>query len=925
VTVGCPSNETIAELVCRQLAAPRADEVEGHVADCATCRRVVGVLARSSLPRLAAIHSIDDEPPATVLLRAGAMVGRYRILGLLGAGGMGVVYRAHDPELDRSIAIKLLHPELAADPEAARTLLLAEAQVMAKLRHPNVVAVHDVGTHGDLVFIAMELIEGETLRSWLAEPRSWRDVVRVLVDAGRGLAAAHAQGIVHRDFKPENVLIGAADQVCVADFGLARPAGATGDVGGTPKYMAPEQRAGQPPDPRADQYSYCAVLDEALRATRSSTGERLARRFAKRGLAADPDARYPSMDALLAHVARYRASIRRRWMVAAAAVLVVGAAGATMASRGSIDPCETAAEAPTIVGSNVILAAFSPDVARRVDDRLAAWRTRVGAMRGATCHASRVAGTESSELSDLRMECIADSVRRVSALEDAFAKPTKALVGNALAALDRASDLSACESRRAVLEPLRAPDDPSGRARFEALRTQLAAATAADDSGRADAAAAAADIAVRARADGFHAIEAEAWHLAAMAQFHAEQPLAARESFQRAIVAAESAGYDVLRGALYLELVATEDSANAAKLIAQGKALADRLGDPHLRWQVMFAEANAACAAQDFARCAQHCQAVLADRGPIEDRVTAEVTESLSGALFLSGHRDEGLAAEHKAIAIFEKLYGPDSPTMIDVLAELGDELGQVGRLDESVDALEKAIAIAERAGLAMPELAAKLADTLLLVDRAPEAVPLVDRAIAASEQSLGKTSMRYAWVLLTRAKVLARVDRLDDAIRDGTDAIAIMRGDADANANGGLASPLTILADLQARRGRLDDAIRSLEEAIRIYEHVPSNDHYGAESELGWVEYLAHRPADARAHYERALALLAKLDQADPTEVAASEVGVARCLLALGADHARTVALLHAAHDTYAATGRFTPQLDEIAALLAGRAPPLK
>ncbi len=920
MSLACPSNETIAELVCRQLGTPRADEVELHVADCATCRKLVGVLARSSLPRLAAIHPPDHDQPATVLLRAGATIGRYQILGLLGAGGMGVVYRAHDPELDRAVAIKLLHPELATDPEAARALLLGEAQVMAKLRHPNVVAVHDVGTHGALVFIAMELIEGETLRSWLAEPRSWRDVVRVLGDAGRGLAAAHAQGIVHRDFKPENVLIGAGDQVCVADFGLARPAGAGGDIGGTPKYMAPEQRAGQPPDPRADQYSYCAVLDEALRATRSSTGEKLARRFAKRGLASDPAARYPSMDALLAQLTRYRASVRRRWMVAAAAVLVAGSTGAAIASRGSVDPCATAGEPPIVVASSVIRAAFASDTAQRVDDRLEAWRTHVGSMRSATCRASRVGGTESSELSDLRMECIADSVRRVSALEDAFAKPTKTLVDNALAALDRASDLSECESRRAVLEPLRAPSDPAGRARFEALRTQLAAADAANLSGRAGVATAAADIAQGARTAGFHAVEAEAWHLAAMAQFRAEEALAARESFQRAIVAAEAAGYDVLRGALYLEQVAVEDSAGAAKLIAQGKALAERLGDPRLRWQVMFAESNAACSAQDFARCAERCQAVLADRGPIEDRVTAEVTESLSGALFLSGHRDEGLVAERKAIAIFEKLYGPDSPTMIDVLAELGDELGQVGRLDESVATLEKAMGLADRGGLAMPELAAKLADTLLLVDRAPESVPIVDRAVAASEHSFGATSMRYAWILLTRAKVLARVDRLDDALRDGTTAISIMRGNADAVADGGLASPLTILGDLQARRGRLDDAIRSLEEAIQIYERVPSNDHYGAESELGWVEFVAHRPADARVHYERALALLGKLDQADPTEVAASEVGVARCLIALGTDRAHAVALLHAARDAYAPTERFKPQLDEISALLAKR-----
>jgi eukaryotic-like serine/threonine-protein kinase len=908
---GCPSNDTIAELVCHRLPAPRAVDVETHVADCPTCRKIVGVLAQSSLPQLA---TEDD-----ALLRPGDTIGRYQILGLIGAGGMGVVYRAHDPELDRPIAIKLLHSELASDPAAARAQLLAEAQLMAKLRHPNVVAVHDVGTHRDLVFMAMELIPGETLRTWLSVPRPPREVMRVLVAAGRGLAAAHAHGIVHRDFKPENVLLG-DNHVCVADFGLARPAGAGGDIAGTPRYMAPEQRAGHAPDPLADQYSYCAVLDEALCATRTKRGERLARRFARRGLQTDPAARYPSMDALLATIARRRTVVRRGWLAATALVLVAASTTGGFAARHSaIDPCATDTR-PAVADAATIRAAFDADTAQRVNDRLAAWRTNIGAMRQAACRAARVDGRESSELSDLRMECIADSVRRVTALGDVLAKPTADLADNPLVALDRAADVTMCNSRRAVLEPLRPPDAPAARMRWEELRTRLARASASTAAGQPEAATMATSVATAAAASGFHAIEAEAWQDTAEAHFHHEEPLVAREALQHAIVAADAAGYDLLRAELYFEQSAVEDTLDrrpdAAKLIAQGKALAERLGEPRLRWATLFAEAQVACSAQDYAHCIELFRAELADRGPIRDHVTAEVNESLAGALFLAGQRTEGIAAQQQSLAILTELYGKDSTANIDAIGELGDMLGQIGRLDDSVAALERAIAIADRAHRPpMSELEAKLAETLLLVDRSRDALAVVERALAASEQMFGERSSRHAWVLLTRAKVFAKLARFDDALRDGVAAIAIMRG-ADSVLFG-LAGPLVALADVQLHAGKLDDARRSAVEAIAVFERTPTDDRYTAETELGLVELASRRPSEALTHLERAIKLLGTVDHADPTELASAQVGVARALLALGRDRSRALELLRTARTAYAATGHYADEQAEIATLL--------
>lgn len=232
----------------------------------------------------------EDVPPVP-------QVGRYLLLRKLGQGGMGVVYAAYDPDLDRKVALKLLHPSANRDNEEARSRLLREAQAMARVSHPNVIPVFDVGMWGDQVFVAMELVEGGTLGSWLKEAKpSWREVLERYLQAGRGLQAAHAAGLVHRDFKPANVLVSHAGRVYVTDFGLARQVGdapeapatpeeaqllessdrrmldttltEAGLLVGTPNYMSPEQFRGTQLDARTDQFSFCAALYGALYGTR---------------------------------------------------------------------------------------------------------------------------------------------------------------------------------------------------------------------------------------------------------------------------------------------------------------------------------------------------------------------------------------------------------------------------------------------------------------------------------------------------------------------------------------------------------------------------------------------------------------------------------------------------------------------------------
>jgi len=357
---------------------------DDHMASCARCRELVSALVK--LESMAEQRSpvISPSPSSTITDRAsgsmtaGLRIGRYEVVSRLGEGDMGVVYCAWDPELGRRVALKLLSgaPDRIAHARLHDRLRL-EAQAMAQVTHPNVVTVYDVGTWDDRIFIAMELVPGQTLAQWLAcGRRSWRDVLAMFLAAGRGLAGAHAAGIVHRDFKPTNVLVGRDGRVCVSDFGLATTIVDTAGPGpgsdgtvlgdgisehgatatfcqGTPFFMAPEQLRGAPPDVRSDQYSFCVALhlaitgehpcpghsmDEILQAClegrrRRAAHPRMPRRLWKvirRGLAVHPDDRHPAMPALLAALTDCR-SRRRGEAIAGAIIASIALAGALVA------------------------------------------------------------------------------------------------------------------------------------------------------------------------------------------------------------------------------------------------------------------------------------------------------------------------------------------------------------------------------------------------------------------------------------------------------------------------------------------------------------------------------------------------------------------------------------------------------------------
>jgi len=370
----CPPDEVLAVHLEGELAGAEAERVAAHIDDCDACRELVVVLARQmridrdtvasqpfpSIPGVPKPLAIDLTPPSL----PGAFAGRYQIKRMIGRGAMGQVFEALDLNLHRLIALKVLRlaPDKSpAERAEAANRLVREARAMAVLSHRNVVAVYDVGQHADQVFVAMQLVDGATLRKWLAaQKRTPRQIIKVMCEAGIGLAAAHQARLIHRDFKPDNILISRRGTARVTDFGLARraefgpdPLGRSSDVGaeadrgsrpviveidtadshdvtrtgavvGTPAYMAPEQARGQDIDARADQFSFCVATWEALYGDRPFAGTtwseiygnvvtgrmtepdsdeyvpRQIQRALRRGLAADPAARWPSMRELLA-------------------------------------------------------------------------------------------------------------------------------------------------------------------------------------------------------------------------------------------------------------------------------------------------------------------------------------------------------------------------------------------------------------------------------------------------------------------------------------------------------------------------------------------------------------------------------------------------------------------------------------------------
>lgn len=481
----------------------------------------------------------SSSPSATTSIEIGQVVaGRYTVTDRIGQGAMGSVMRAQDARLRRAVALKLLR--LDTVDASSRERMVREAHAMAQLSHPNVVAIYDVAQTRHGVLLVMELVEGQTLREWVTPQRAWSEVVAAYAAAARGLLAAHREGIVHRDFKPANVLIGQdARQVKVADFGLAKlanedelgqsvpdpssetlspssgsaPLTQAGMVMGTPRYMAPEQHAGKDVTPAADQFALCVAIWEGLHGrppyedpkTKHSGPPGWERkdvrqgviRAVERGLSPLPAERWPDLGALIEQL---EPPAPRPWIWLAAAVAgtaVVATAGASATPATAAAPCTTAQtqidetwDASRQREVHAALADAAPhygeQVAERVAGQLNDFADRWVSSQTEACAATLIRNEQSTEVLDLRMACLQRAKGELSALAGVLTEADEKTVSRAHILVDKLPPLERCDNVEALRAEVPPPTSPEMVARVERAREQIARANGLQLAGKYD-------------------------------------------------------------------------------------------------------------------------------------------------------------------------------------------------------------------------------------------------------------------------------------------------------------------------------------------------------------------------------------------------------------------------------------------------------
>lgn len=395
-------------------------------------------------------------------------LGRYHLLERVGAGGMGVVWGAWDPDLERRVAIKLVKTRQAE----SRARILAEGQALARLSHPHVVPVYDVGVIDDHVYLVMEWVSGVTLRAYVVEPRTTREIVGVYRQAGEGLAAAHAAGLIHCDFKPDNAVVGKDGRTRVLDFGLStmhRDAGgraaSPGRIAGTPRYMAPEQAAGSAELTAAvDQFAFGRALEEAVLHRGGAELPRWLAAIVARATAAQPSARFPSMAALLAQLARDPRTVWRRRLVAGGAIALAVAMFAIGRAREDPPRCSGAADAlapswNTGVRARLVdhlraldpfAAAAADRVAGNLDARAGDW---LRVHQGACLAYGR--GELTTALYERRLACLTRARVELATVAEVLTAARMADVGDALVAEQALPSPTTCD--RADVSGIAAP------------------------------------------------------------------------------------------------------------------------------------------------------------------------------------------------------------------------------------------------------------------------------------------------------------------------------------------------------------------------------------------------------------------------------------------------------------------------------------
>jgi tetratricopeptide (TPR) repeat protein len=799
--MGCADEATLRALTKGQLPREQAFALTQHLVDCDACSaRLADVEADAARPRT---------------------VGRYVVLDELGRGGMGRVLRGYDPQLERFVAIKRLLD--AAPDDTAQARLLREAQAMAKVVHPHLVSVFDAGLSDGDVYLVMEFVKGPTLAQWLDEaPRTWREVLRLFLQAGQGLSAAHAAGLVHRDFKPSNVLV--QDGVAkVTDFGLALAAapssapvatgkreltssGAAARVTragvnpGTPEYMAPEQFRGTF-DARSDQFSFARCLEEAL-ARRNPP--RWVIDALRPALATDPQARYPSMSALLDALspeARARSALTVQVSLAVAVLL---AGGVAVARSRRVD-CSTAGQAiaavwnaPARAALAAHLGALPADVATRVQGALDGWASKWAERSRASCEATS-SGAQSGHVELLRRLCLE---RRLSFFSTVVEQSTRASAERLISTTAELPEVDCSDEE--LLATGAADESDELRTRLQPLRLSLGRVEALTFSGDDGAALALGEqVLVEARDAGFPPVLAEAATLVGQ-RLTRSQPTRARALFQEAqglisslrTVPLATAHVGARSSLELLDTYGGEPQAfEALRPITEAAIARAGGGDAwQAAYQMYLGRALLARGEPEAAvgpmRRAYELR--LAVAGPDAER-TRSARANLAVALEGAGQTDEALVHLEALVASTLRLYGPRSILYARALAQLGATEVVAVRYQRATEHLEAARALLDALG-AEEDLELEILDNLASLAELrgdfAAARPLRERLLSSvAEPSL---HAKYAGLM---SRVLLELGRRDDARTQAVAARDVLRTINPTHAD--LLVPLTTLGRL--------------------------------------------------------------------------------------------------------------------------------
>ncbi len=769
----------------------------------------------------------------------GQAIGRYLVLERLGAGAMGVVFAAYDPELDRRVAIKVLHPRHGG--ERAQALLVREAQSLARVAHACVVAVHDVGVHDGRVFLAMEYVEGLTLRTWLADPtRTLSERLRVLGLAGQGLVAAHRAGLVHRDFKPDNVMIGAHGEVKVMDFGLARSqAGQGSELGGdwsgsvetlapgaltqvgaligTPAYMAPEQLAGLSANAGSDQFAFAVSAYETLYGARPFVGENLSalalaisdgrvaeppkhhrvppwlRRVILRGLESEPALRWPDLDSLLRAMANDPLRARRRRGLAGAALGLSASIGALVAWLA------TAPDPPVAICTDLVAGfegrwteadrqalelALASDpatrttVMRSLEGYVAAWDVA----NLDNCTSTHVAHTQGQRVHELRASCLRHGriafEELVRMAGDTATQATPQARQHVVEASARLPPIEACRDVPALeLEPA-LPTDPELRERVEAMRDEIAALESTVEIHSESATERARELAARANEIPYPPVQAEAALVLGRALSIADQLADATLELRRAYFVAMASGDTRTQAKAAAKLVFTVGYQQQDH--RQGKEWAD------------------------------HALAIVARLGVggLDGLIEADVHHALGVLLLAAGELPGSSAAYARAYELRQRLLPalhPDLAYSLQAMASVHHSLGELERARElNQRSLELRISLF---GPEHPVIAGSLNNlSLVLRDlgQLDQAKLQLERAIAIVERANGTQASGLPRLLTNLARIECQLDHTERARELETRSLAIRRATV-GDTHPEVADSIVSLAQIALDEGELE------------------------------------------------------------------------------------------------------------------------